>query len=129
VRLLLDTHAFLSWNRTGGSDLSDLVRSLIKDPRNEVLLSAASAWEIAIKVSRGRLMLPGPAERWVPERVRRHGFVVLPIQLEHAVRVATLPRIHDDPFDRLLIAQAQFEGTPIATTDPLIGRYDVETVW
>jgi PIN domain nuclease of toxin-antitoxin system len=129
VRLLLDTHAFLAWNRSGGSTLSDLARSLIEDPENEILFSVASAWEIAIKASRGRLVLPGTPARWVPDRVRRHGFVSVPILLEHALRAGALPRIHDDPFDRVLIAQARSCDVAIVTSDPLISRYDVETVW
>jgi PIN domain nuclease of toxin-antitoxin system len=129
VRLLLDTHAFLAWNRSGGSALSDLARSLIEEPENEILVSVASAWEIAIKASRGRLVLPGAPARWVPDRIRRHGFVALPILLGDALEAGALPRIHEDPFDRLLIAQARSHDVPIVTRDPMIARYEVETIW
>ena len=94
-----------------------------------VLLSAASAWEISIKAARGRLDLPAPAERYVPDRVRRHRMTVLDVALSHALRAGALPEIHADPFDRLLVAQAQLEGLPILTADPTIARYEVETIW
>ena len=94
-----------------------------------VLLSAASAWEISIKAARGRLELPQPPERYVPDRVRRHRMTVLDVALSHALRAGALPEIHADPFDRLLVAQAQLEGLPILTADPAIARYEVETIW
>jgi PIN domain nuclease of toxin-antitoxin system len=89
----------------------------------------ASAWEIAIKVGIGRIELPGALDRYLPDRLMHHGFDLLSIELAHALRSGVLPRIHGDPFDRMLIAQAQVEGLPIVTADPVIGRYDVETIW
>jgi len=128
VRALLDTHAFLWWT-SGGSQISERARAVIEDPATTVLFSVAAAWEIAIKVARGRLELPQPPERYVPDRLRRHRMSVLDVGLSHALRAGALPDIHADPFDRLLVAQAQLEGIPILTADPLIGRYDVETIW
>jgi PIN domain nuclease of toxin-antitoxin system len=129
VKVLLDTHAFLWWVSGGGVQLSDRVRELIETPATEALFSAASAHEIATKVRSGRLQLPGTAARYIPDRVARHRFAALPVQLEHALRAGELPMIHRDPWDRLLIAQAQVERVPILTADPAIGRYDVETIW
>jgi PIN domain nuclease of toxin-antitoxin system len=128
VRALLDTHAFLWW-ASGAADFTEEGRGIMADPANEILVSAVSAWEIAIKASLGKLSLPTAPDRFVPDRLRRHGLVGLPIELAHALRVARLPKIHVDPFDRLLVAQAQVEGLPIITSDPAIGRYDVDVIW
>jgi len=128
VRALLDTHAFLWWT-SGDSRISDRARAVIEDPETTVLFSAASAWEIAIKVALGRLELPQPPERYVPDRIRRHRLSVLEVGLAHALRAGGLPEIHADPFDRLLVAQAQLEAVPILTADPAIARYEVDTVW
>ncbi len=99
------------------------------DSSTDVAFSLASAWELAVKVGSGRLELPGAIERYLPDRLRHHGFELMPIDLSHALRAGALPRIHGDPFDRMLVAQAQIEGMPILTADPAIGRYDVETIW
>ena len=128
MRVLLDTHTFLWWT-SGGSRISDRARGLIEDPEVEVLLSVAPAWEISVKSARGRLELPVPAERFVPDRLRRHRMSVLDVALSHALRAGALPEIHTDPFDRLLVAQGQIEGLPILTADPAIARYEVETIW
>ena len=89
----------------------------------------ASVWEIAIKVGAGRMELPDAVERYLPDRIHQHGFDLLPIELSHSLRAGNLPPIHRDPFDRMLVAQAQIEGLPILTADPAISRYDVETIW
>ena len=89
----------------------------------------ASVWEIAIKVGGGKMILPDTVEHYIPDRLRHDGFELLTIDLPHAFRAGTLPRIHGDPFDRMLVAQAQVEGIPILTADPMIARYDVETIW
>lgn len=128
MRVLLDTHAFLWWN-TDDHKLSSVARNVIADDRNELYLSVASAWEIAIKAARGSLVLPDPPEQYVPSRLRLHRIQALPIQLGHALRVYDLPMIHRDPFDRLLIAQSQLETLPILTTDPEIARYNVDIIW
>lgn len=127
--MLLDTHTFLWWVSERGARLSDRARELLSDGANEASLSIASVWEMAIKSGAARIDLPDIAERYVPDRMRYHGFDLLPIELPHAFRAGALPRIHGDPFDRMLVAQAQMEGLAILTADPAIGRYDVETIW
>jgi PIN domain nuclease of toxin-antitoxin system len=128
MRALLDTHAFLWWN-TNDPQLSDTARGIIANGQNEVYLSAASAWEIAIKAARGRLILPDTPERYVSQRLARHRFLALPVQISHALHVAALPWHHADPFDRLLIAQSQLEQLPLITADEDIVRYDVQVIW
>ena len=129
MRVLLDTHAFLWWVSERGARLSDRAREVMVDGDTEVSFSIASVWEIAIKTGVGRIDLPDNVERYVPDRLRRHAIDLLAIELRHALRAGTLPRIHGDPFDRMLVAQAQVEGLPIITADPAISRYDVETIW
>lgn len=128
MRILLDTQAFLLW--VSGSDrLTPRAAAAIEDPATEVFVSAASAWEIATKRAAGRLELEGPPEEYVLDRIRRHGFAPLDIGVGHALRAGNLPRHHADPFDRMLVAQGQLEDLPIVTGDPLIGLYDVVTIW
>ena len=127
--VLLDTHSFLWWTSEHGARLSPSAREVIVPETTEVLISAVTAWELAFKAAAGRIDLPEPLERYLPRRIRRHRLRVLDITLEHALRAARLPAIHRDPFDRLLVAQAQVEGLPIVTNDPAITRYDVETIW
>jgi len=119
--LLLDTHTFLWW------DSGKLARSVVKriQAAGNVYISAASAWEIAIKVSLGKL----EAHASVVEASRDYGFLPLAISLEHADTVRRLPRHHRDPFDRILVAQALAERLTLVSKDPWIGRYDVEVVW
>lgn len=127
MRLLLDTHAWL-WATTERDRLSAEAIALLEDTENEALVSAASAHEIAIKWSLGKLRLPEPPASWVPAVVARRGYGVLPIELRHALRVSTLPKHHADPFDRVLIAQALEEDLPILTADPAIRRYEVRVI-
>ena len=101
---------------------------LVSDERTELILSAVSSWEIAIKYALGRLVLPEPPSRYVPDRLLRSHTTSMPIEHSHALQVATLPPVHGDPFDRLLIAQAQILGIPILTGDPVFRRYDVEVI-
>ncbi|MBA4379712.1 MAG: PIN domain nuclease [Anaerolinea sp.] len=128
MRVLIDTHTFLWWN-TEAPQLSARAREIIADGRNEVFLSAASAWEIALKTAKGKLTLPEDPARYVVSRMGLYRFQALPVQVNHALRVYDLPRHHDDPFDRLLIAQSQLEGLPLVTVDSEIERYEVETIW
>ncbi len=128
MRVLLDTHAFLWWVLED-SRLSAHAQSVIMARENDVLVSAVSAWEIAIKSADARLDLPELAHTYVPDRIASNGFRELDITVEHAVRLAGLPPIHRDPFDRLLVAQAQVEGIPILTSDPAIARYEVDVIW
>ena len=105
------------------------MRDLIEDGVNDLVFSAVSALEIAIKYARRRLPIPEPPETWVTRRVALQGLRLLAVEMSHALRVADLPLHHNDPFDRLLIAQSQLENLPILTSDPNIARYDVEVIW
>ncbi len=128
MRLLLDTHAFLWWI-TDSPHLSATARELIGNGKNEVFFSAASGWEIAIKARLGRLTLPGDPERFLAEQLAANAFQVLPVYLHHAMRVYSLPDHHRDPFDRLLVAQAEVEGMAIVSGDPQLARYPVPVRW
>ena len=110
-------------------NLSERCRGILLDGANDVVLSVASSYEIAYKAGQGRLALPDTPAEYIRSRLAANGFSSLPIELGHALRAASLPRIHGDPFDRMLVAQAQVEGIPILTADPVISRYDVETIW
>lgn len=126
MRILLDTHAFL-WAAGEPERLGRQV-AVVADPGTTLLLSAASSWEIAIKHALGRLPLPRPAAEYVPYAMGRLAVVGLAVEHGHALHVSALPPHHRDPFDRLLVAQAQRLGLPILTADPAIGRYDVEVL-
>ncbi|NPV30026.1 MAG: type II toxin-antitoxin system VapC family toxin [Firmicutes bacterium] len=128
MRALLDTHTFLWWI-TDDPQLSPRVREIISSGENKLFLSAASGWEMAIKAALGKLTFPGSLKIFIIEQLAVNGIDSLPVELAHALHVSTLPVIHRDPFDRLLIAQAQLENLPILTADPQIGRYDVEVIW
>lgn len=128
MRVLLDTHTFLWWI-TDDPRLSPRARKVISDGENTLFFSAASGWEMAIKVRLGRLRLPDALERFIPEQLALNAIESLPVQMSHALRVYALPDYHRDPFDRLLIAQAQVEGLPILTGDTQIARYRVKTIW
>ena len=108
--------------------LGSTARQLIEDTKNELFLSAGSSWEIAIKYASGRLDLPSPPEVYVPDRMRKTGVRGLGVTHLHALRTSSLPPHHRDPFDRLLIAQAQIESVPIVSSDPLFDRYDVQRI-
>ncbi len=128
MRLLLDTQAFL-WSAAIPERLSGRARRLIQDGANDVFVSAASAWEIAIKARLGRLKLTEDIERFVPDQIAQNSFQALPVQVRHALKVAALPDVHRDPFDRLLVAQAIVEGLAIVTPDREIRGYPVKVVW
>jgi len=128
MKALLDTHVFLWWI-TDDPRLSPRVREIIADGANELYLSAASGWEIAIKAKLGRLRLPDDPERFILKHLELNAIKTLPVQMIHALHVYKLPEHHRDPFDRLLIAQAQLEKVPILTADPQISRYEVEVIW
>ena len=128
MRLLLDTCAFL-WVVADAPQLSRRARLLFESPENEVYLSAASAWEIAIKNAIGRLPLPDRPERFVPEMREMHGIATLPVDEESALHLSHLPVLHRDPFDRMLVAQAIVNGLSILTPDPLVTQYPARTIW
>lgn len=124
MRLLLDTHVLIWWMEGSGRlgrEAYELIRS------NGALVSSASVWEISIKSARGRLPLMTPLETWLP-RLLRTGFDPLFITFEHATAVRNLPLHHSDPFDRMLVAQAQCEGLTLVTADPLLPRYPIPTL-
>lgn len=128
MRALLDTHAFIWWV-TDDTRLSSTARNIITHPENILFLSAASAWEIVIKARLGKLSLPELPETYIPSRLIINKFESLPIQMTHALQVFNLPALHQDPFDRILIAQSQVEKMPIITVDNKIIQYPVDVIW
>jgi len=128
MKILLDTHTWLWW-QSAPDRLNDLILARLADPGESLLFSAASSWEIAIKYALKKLELPESPAVFVPKRLARGGFTPLPVEHAHALRVAELPLHHRDPFDRLLIAQAQLEGATVATGDPQFLLYDVDILW
>ena len=128
MRILLDTHCFLWWI-SEVERLNKEARRILAAGNNTLYLSAASAWEIAIKVSIGKLILPDPPGKFVPARLATQGISALPINHIHALHVETLPLFHKDPFDRMLVAQAQLEGLPLLTADRKLLSYEVKIIW
>lgn len=128
MKALLDTHTFLWWI-VDRPQLSPRAREIIADGGNEIFVSAASGWEIAIKAKLGKLEVPDDLEHFVVEQLETNAFTSLPIRLEHALHVYTLPQHHRDPFDRILIAQCQLENLPILSADPQIAHYAVQVLW
>lgn len=128
MRVLFDTHAFLWWINDD-KRLSSAARDVISDSQNEVFLSAASGWEIAIKAELGKLKMPTNLEQFIAQQLLDNAIDTLPIQLSHVLHVYTLPLLHRDPFDRLLVAQSQLENLPILTTESQIEQYAVQVIW
>jgi PIN domain nuclease of toxin-antitoxin system len=128
MRLLLDTHAFL-WFIMGSPNLSASARSLIEDDASERFLSVASLWEMAIKLSTGKLTLSAPFNVLIPPQLGLNGIELLGIEVGHAAVVSTLPFHHRDPFDRLLVAQAIVESMPIVSADTAFDMYAVKRLW
>jgi PIN domain nuclease of toxin-antitoxin system len=121
MRLLLDTHVLI-WAASEPERLSDYTKNALRDPRNTVFVSAASAWEIAIKSASGRLVLDFSL---FPEGIHELGFQALDITIAHASASGALPLHHADPFDRMLIAQAQLEAMALVTADRVMKRYGI----
>jgi PIN domain nuclease of toxin-antitoxin system len=128
VNVLLDTHALL-WYYLDDPQLSHLAKATIEDPANWVFVSAASHWEVAIKLATGKYTLQLPFADFVQESVFDTGFRILPIEPQHTAELIALPFHHRDPFDRLLIAQALVENTPIVSGDPTFDSYPVRRIW
>ena len=126
-RYLIDTHVWL-WLQSDPGRLRDETRDIVDNAQSALLLSAASAWEIAIKYRLGKLMLPEPPAFYVPDRMRRSGTSALPVEHAHALRTGELPDHHRDPFDRILVAQAQLLDLAIITADRQLSAYEVATV-
>ncbi|ELS04601.1 hypothetical protein Xen7305DRAFT_00043360 [Xenococcus sp. PCC 7305] len=128
MRFLLDTHAFL-WFVLNDTRLSREALGLISDPKNDLLISPASYWEIAIKVSLGKYEIPSSFQSWIEHQISINNFEILPIRIAHAAKVATLSFHHRDPFDRLLAAQALSEQIPIISADRKLDLYSIERKW
>jgi PIN domain nuclease of toxin-antitoxin system len=128
MKLLLDTHVWL-WMLSTPERLNDAAQVALADTGNELWLSVASAWEVAIKHARGKLPLSEPVPALVQTTVEKLNVSVLPISLGHALASATLPPHHHDPFDRLLVAQARAEGLTLVTGDELVSRYGGTVMW
>jgi PIN domain nuclease of toxin-antitoxin system len=124
MRLLLDTHAFL-WFIAGSPQLSGMARQQIEDATNARYLSVASLWEIAIKVSIGKLTLAHPFATFIPQQLVNNDIHLLGIALAHTVSVANLPFHHRDPFDRLLVAQASEDDLTLVSADPAFDAYGI----
>lgn len=128
MRLLLDTHVFLWWVE-GDRALPRRARAAISDPDNECFLSTASAWEMAIKSSLGKLRIALPVRRYVTDHLAANAFALLGIGLAHLGRLEGLPQHHGDPFDRVLISQALEEEMTVVTADPVFRKYGIRRLW
>lgn len=128
MTLLIDTHSLL-WFLRGDPLLSAVAKAVIEDPANRKLVSVASCWEIAIKAGTGKLTLGEPAATLLARELPGNSFDLLPIQLNHATFVESMPFHHRDPFDRLIVAQATLEGVPIVSVDNQLDRYGIVRIW
>lgn len=128
MRLLLDTHTLLWWV-ADDRRLSARARAAIGDRKAECLFSLASCWEMAIKISLGKLTLAAPVERFLPEQLAINQVTLHPIEFAHTARVARLPFHHRDPFDRLMVAQALHDDLTVVSADRVFRRYGVKRIW
>jgi PIN domain nuclease of toxin-antitoxin system len=128
MRALLDTHVFLWWI-TQDQRLSSTAVEIIRDADNQLLLSAASSWEIVLKAQLGKLQLTAPPAELLPRHMDINQIKKLPITFEHTLQLFALPLHHRDPFDRILVAQAQAENLPLLTADPLVAQYPIQVIW
>jgi PIN domain nuclease of toxin-antitoxin system len=128
LRALLDTHTLLWWILDDPA-LTQTARATITETSNTMVVSAASAWEIAIKFRLGKLPRVADLVSNFSKEVEHEGFQILPISAEHGIRAGLLPGLHKDPFDRMLIAQSQAENTPIISNEAVFEAYGVRTLW
>lgn len=128
MKVLLDTHAFL-WFILNDPRLSPTALAIIADPANDVDISPATYWEIAIKIRIGKYALPGDYETFLVAQLQTNAMGILPIEIRHTKLLTTLPLHHKDPFDRLLVAQALAEGVPIVSADVALDPYGVTRLW
>lgn len=128
MKVLVDTCTFL-WMADDAPELSKQACTAVTDPDNEVYLSAASVWEIAIKHALGKLPLPEPPRQFVPSQRTLLGLTALPIEEASILTLDRLPALHRDPFDRLLVCQALTHGLVIVSPDPQIQQYPISTLW
>lgn len=127
MNLLLDTHTLI-WFLNGDDKLSEKAKFSIENPKNLKLVSIASIWEIAIKLSLGKIRFPKGFKQFL-KLVEENGFEVLPITFEHTIELSTLDFIHRDPFDRLLIAQCKADNFTLISKDDIIKKYDIKLIW
>ena len=127
TRLLLDTNAFLYFINND-SALSETAKNLLESEVN-LLISAASLWEIAIKFSIGKLTLPDSFGNFIPSQIQQNDIEILPVTLPHLEKVSVLPFHHKDPFDRLIIAQSMVEDLPVISSDAAFDSYKIERIW
>ena len=128
MKLLLDTHTFIWWS-SNSIRLSPHARSLILDPGNTLLLSAVSAWEMIIKLQLGKLTLSVPLDDMIERHQQANSMQILPVILPHVLALGSLPPHHRDPFDRMLIAQANAENAALVSHDPTFSQYRVDVRW
>ena len=128
MRFLLDTHSFL-WFIGGDRRISENAKATIADLDNDIFLSVASLWEIAVKINIGKLKLPRSFGELIPAQLTQEAIKVLPAELPHLTQYVSLPLHHRDPFDRLIIAQAQVEAMPVIGADATFESYDVDLLW
>lgn len=128
MKFLLDTHTFL-WFIAGDEKLSDTARNIILDDDHHRFLSIASIWEIAIKVSLGKLVLTEPFNQLISSQIGKNQLQVLNISIKHTIAIANLPFYHRDPFDRMLVAQSIVECMPIVSIDAKLDEYNVLRIW
>jgi PIN domain nuclease of toxin-antitoxin system len=128
MKLLLDTHAFIWWD-SEPNRVSPNALAQCQNRANELWLSVASVWETQIKLQLGKLRLSLPLAKLIESQQQTNGLQVLPITLAHVLAIEQLPDHHKDPFDRLLIAQANVEGAVLISHDPLFAKYPVKVVW
>ena len=128
MKVLLDTHTFIWWD-SNPSRLSSLVLTLCHDPATTILLSVASVWEMQIKLQLGKLILTLPLADIVTSQQQTNGIDILPVALAHVLALQSLPTPHKDPFDRLLVAQANVEGAVLLSADSIFAQYPVTVLW
>ena len=128
MRYILDTHAFIWWDSTPNK-IASTALSICQSPDNILLFSAASVWEMQIKIQLGKLELPGPLMDIIDNQIRTNQIELLPIELSHIYSLAGLPMHHRDPFDRMLIAQAVYEKIPIISVDKIMTQYPITVIW
>jgi PIN domain nuclease of toxin-antitoxin system len=127
MRLLLDTHALIWWDKSPDC-LPSRVLDLIQAEASEVCFSSASVWETQIKIALGKLDIKQPLQQMVDSQIK-NGLALLPIKLEHVWALGELPHLHGDPFDRMLVAQARYEGLTLVSADKIMREYPVEVIW
>jgi len=128
MKVLLDAHTFI-WFIMGDPELGPQASKLTKNPDNEVLVSIATPWEIAIKMSLDKLNMKAPFDQLFPAQLQINNFTLLTIEISHLAQLTTLPWHHRDPFDRLMIAQSLVENVPILSRDANFDAYNLERLW